>query len=166
MAISTIHPVHAINKYLWSRISTEGILSTTNYSGMTPIIPVEETPEFIQIIEAQPGTQSFPYIVYNWSKVNTGQMWFLKTHQIAYAIRSADDLATRKLINLFDQSFQDYDDAARRVNIYIEQNGSPAQKRFRFTNISVRTLGGPMPSESENGVSESLVTIAAQFTES
>lgn len=165
MTIDNIHPAHAINRYLWSRIEAEGILSKSNYSGLTPIIPVEETPDFIQVVESQPGIGSFPYIVYSWSRVNSGQMWFMKTHNVAYSIRSADDYKMGQLLNLFEREFQSYDMAAQRINQFIATNGTASQKRFNFTTINVQVLGAPMPAESETGVSEALVTISVNYTE-
>lgn len=166
MVIDKIHPAHAINKFLWSRIESEGILSKVNYNGWVPIVPVEETPEFLEIIDAQPGILSHPYIVYSWSRVNTGQAWFMKTHNIAYSIRSADDDKTGQLINLFEREFQDYDSAAQRVNAFIETSGAASHKRYRFTHIFVQILGAQLPAGSENGVNEALVTISASYTES
>lgn len=165
MAIDKIHPVHAINRFLWSKIESEDILSKSNYSGLVPIIPVQETPEFITIIEAQPGVVSHPYLVYSWTRVSTGQAWFLKQHNIAYSIRSADDDKTSQLLNLFERELQDYDMAARRVNTFVSEFGSPAHRRFSFTHINVQVLGAPQPSGSENGVSESLVTLNVNYTE-
>lgn len=164
MATDNIHPAHALNRYLWTRIEAEGILAKTNYSGLVPIIPVEETPEFITVIEAQPGITSYPYIVYSWSRINTGQMWFHKSHNVAYSIRSADDYKMGQLLNLFEREFQDYDAAARRVNAWIGANGSVAHKKYNFTHINVQVLGAPMPSESEAGVSEALVTLSVNYT--
>lgn len=166
MAIDKIQPAHAINRYLWSRIEAAGILSKTNYSGLTPIIPVEETPEFMTVINAQPGVTSHPYIVYSWSRGTSGQTWFLKNHNIAYSIRSSDDDKMGQLLNLFEQEFLSYDAAAHKVNAFIAASGSTAQKRFNFTHIYIQVLGAPMPTESENGDSEALVTISVNYTES
>jgi hypothetical protein len=166
MAIDRALPVHAINRYLWSRIEEEQLLNKANYSGLTPIIPVEETPEFITIIESQPGIQSYPYIVYSWSRINTGQAWFMKSHNIVYSIRSTDDDVIVKLLNLFEREFQSYDTAAIKINEWIATYGSAANKRYNFLYTNVQVLGAPVPSQSENGPSEALVTINVNYTES
>lgn len=178
MAINNVHPVHAINRYLWSRIEFEQILKKDEYRasgmtvGMTPIVPVEETAELISVIESQEGITSRPYIVYTFSRVNTGQMWFMKTHQIAYSIRSTDDYKMGQLVNLFEREFERYDESARRVNRYMQglpPATAPApdalKNRFTFKHISLQQVSGPLPAESENGENEALVTIAATFTE-
>jgi len=165
MAIDKIHPAHAINRYLWSRIEAEGILDKKNYSGLIPIIPVEESPEFITIVESQPGITSYPYIVYSWNRASLGQTWFLKSHNIAYSIRSNDDDKTDQLLNLFEKEFQGYDTAAINVNEWITLNGSNLHKKYNFLYINIQTLGAPMPSGSENGVSEALITISVNYTE-
>lgn len=164
MAIDKIHPAHAINRFLWSRIEAEGILNKANYSGLVPIVPVEETPEFMQVIDAQDGIGSYPYIIYSWSRINTGQMWFMKSHNIAYSIRSADDDKMGQLLNLFEREFQDYDAAAQRVNSFVGTSGAASHKRYNFTHINVQVLGAAMPSESETGVSEALVTLSVNYT--
>lgn len=169
MATSNL-PVHGLNKYLWSRIEAEGIMKKTDYAlpdlpgGIVPIVPIEETPDLIRIIDAQAGIGSKPYIVYTWSKENTGPDWFMKTQQVAYAIRSGDDLKLRQLINLFEDLFQDYELAAYRVNQYVYLNGTNANKEYTFKTISITTLGGQMPAEREAGVNESLITIRITYT--
>lgn len=161
------HPVHAINRYLWSRIEEEGILNKADYEGMVPIVPIEETPDLLTVIQGQEGISTRPYIVYTWNKVNTGQMWFMKTHQVAYSVRSPVDLGS--LINLFEHEFEQYDKSAQKVNSYLSTlpdiNGilHPLRK-WKFQYISVSTLGGGLPAESENGVNEALITITATFT--
>lgn len=166
MVMSNVFPVHAVNRYLWTRIEAHGILSKANYNGLVPIVPVEETPDLLTIIDAQPGVGSHPYIVYAWNKINgNGTEWYLKTHQIAYAVRSADDDKMRQLINLFEQEFQDYDRAALRANQFLD--GLPAGnvlKNFQFKHINLSALGSQLPAEAENGVSESLITVSATFT--
>lgn len=159
------HPVHAVNRYLWSRIEQENILSKTDYNGLTPIVPVEETPDLITVIESQSGVGSHPYIVYAWNRLSGGSDWYLKTHQIAYAVRSADDDKMRQLINLFEQEFQDYDRAALRLNQFLGTlPDSNPLKKYQFKHLSLATLGGQLPAEAENGVSESLITVSATFT--
>lgn len=170
MAIDNVHPAHAINRYLWSRIEAEGILSRNDYkgagmtTGMIPIVPVKETAELITVIESQDGIGSRPYIVYTWNRINTGQMWYLKSHQIAYSVRSADQVKMGQLLNLFGKEFERYDESARKVNSYL-QTAPAALKRFGFKWINLSQISGPLPSESENGEDEALVTITAAFTE-
>lgn len=168
--INNVHPAHAINRYLWSRIEANGILSRNDYkgpgmtTGMIPIVPVKETAELITVIESQDGIGSRPYMVYTWNRTNTGQAWFLKSHQIAYSVRSADQVKMGQLLNLFEHEFERYDESAQRVNAYL-QTAPPALKRFGFKWINLSQISGPLPSESENGEDEALVTITAAFTE-
>jgi hypothetical protein len=176
MAIDNIQPVHAINKYLWSRVGDEAggeaVLLRDDYkgpgmtTGLIPIVPVKETPDLYTIIEAQDGIKTLPYIVYTWSRINHGGEWFMETHEIAYSIRSADSAKMGKLIKIFNLEFRDYDRAALRVNSYIQSNGSAAQKQFIFKHISVTSLGAEMPADTENGVDEAIVILSATFTDS
>jgi hypothetical protein len=140
-------------------------MQTIPYQGvqLIPLVPVEEAPTLMAAIDAQPGVTSLPYIVYTWTKINTGQAYFLKTHEFAYSIRSADDDKMGQLINLFDKLFQSYDKAALEVNQYIQSFGSEAQKKFQFKKINIENLGGQLPAESENGVNESLATIRVTY---
>jgi hypothetical protein len=158
------HPVHAVNQYLWARIEQEGILSKSNYKNLVPIVPVKEAVDLIIAIDSQPGVTSYPYIVYTWNRLSTGSIWFMKTHQIAYAIRSSDDDKMRQLINLFEQEFQDQDRAAMRLNAYLSTlpSNSPL-KGYQFKYLSLATLGGQLPTDSQAGVEESLITISATF---
>src|SRR5688572_15105287 len=133
MAISNLAPAYAINRYIWSRIESEGIMSKADYAGNVPIIPVEETPDFMTILDAAGGIGAKPYIVYTWTRVNPGVQWFLKQQELAYAIRSRDDNATRQLLNLLEQMFQDYDIAAQRVNAFtMGPGGRESHRRYHF----------------------------------
>lgn len=158
-----IHAVHAFNRYLWAKIKEAGIMTEADYSGLVPVIPVEETAEFMTVIDAQAGIGSKPYMVYTWSKVPSGQAWFYKTNDFAYAVRSADDVKMRKLLNLFESLNEAYDFSAIKANEWIQANSPAAHKKYQFKTISINTLGGQMPAEVENGVNESLVTIRAQY---
>lgn len=170
MDINSTQPIHIINKYIWDQIAGQGIMTKTDYrstdfpAGIVPIVPIKETPQLLQIIEQQAGVKALPYIVYTWNKIPSGQEWFLKTHDMAYAIRSPDSVKTSKLINLFDTLFKDFDAAARRVNDYLYLSGTTTQKAYHFKKIEVQTLGAEMPSDRENGVDEALITIRATFS--
>jgi len=176
MPINNVHPVHAINRYLWERIASEGILDRNNYkgpgmtTGMIPVVPVEETADLITIIESQAGITSHPYIVYTWNRINTGQMWYLKSHQIAYSVRSTDQVKMGQLVNLFEREFERYDESARNVNRYLQtaQTTPPVPallKKYSFKYINLTQISGPMPAEAENEENEALITITAAFTE-
>jgi hypothetical protein len=157
---------------VWDAIEQEGILSKSDYfldgvtpvGGLIPLIPVEEEPDLMKVIDAQPGVSSRPYIIYTWAKVNTGQAWFLKTHHISFFIRSNDGVKMRQLINLFEKYFQDFDEAARRVNDYIIA-GPDVFKRFHFKWIEARDLGSQGPAESEGGIQEAMVTLRVTFSD-
>lgn len=175
MATNNLYPAVAINRFLWSQIEQAGIVDSngqpimvrSNYGGNIPIIPVEETPEFMTIMDQQGGIRSFPYIVYTWTRVNPGVQWYLKQQELAYAIRSTDDNAIRQLLNLFETLFQDYDVAAQRVNSFTSgPGGRESHRRYHFKYIHLTTLGGPMPAETENGPNESLVGLRIGYTES
>jgi hypothetical protein len=162
-----LHAVHALNRFLWSRIEAEGIMQKIAYQGvqLTPIVPVEETPELLTAIDATKGLGSVPFIVYNWTKIDNGQLWMIETNEIAYAIRSADDTVMRQLLNLFDDEFKDYDDSAQRLNLYLAGLPPTKLQEFDFKTISVSSLGGQMPVDEENGQNEAIVSIRAVFTQ-
>lgn len=168
MAIETrsLHAVHAINKYVWANISPS-ILGTIPFQGIniTPLVPIEETPDLLAAIEAQAGVGTLPFIVYNWTKVDTGQFWMVETNEIAYSIRSADATKMRQLINAFDDMFKDYDDAAQRVNAHLMATLPPtsALRKYHFFSINLSTLGGQMPVDTEGGYQESLISIRVLF---
>lgn len=176
-----VHPVHALNRYLWAKIidprtdeeilagapNPGALMQTIPYNGvnLTPIVPIEETPTLITAIEAQAGMGSMPFIVYNWTKVDNGQMWFVEAHEIAYSIRTSDDTVMRQLINLFDDLFKKYDESAQRVNAFLERTNAPASLRqFYFQSINISTLGGQMPTDTEDGANESLISLRVIFT--
>lgn len=169
MATNALFPVHALNKYLWDKIVENDILTTVPYQGvgLVPIVPVEEVPVLMQAIDSLPGVASYPFIVYNWTRVNVGQQWFVKVHEIAYALRSDDNDKTSLIIDLFDKEFEDYDQAAQRVNQYIAGLPQPTRlSAFSFKYINISTLGGPLPADDQNSPKESVVTLRVAFTES
>jgi hypothetical protein len=173
MATDNIQPVHAINRYIWSKIGDagEGILTVNDYVSpdgvkLVPIVPVKETPDLYQIIEAKDGLSTLPYIVYTWSRIGRGRTdWWLEEHEIAYSIRSGDQKKMGQLIKIFNHEFREWDRSAMRVNEYIAALDPTPLQQFRFKWINITSLGAEMPADTENGVDEALIVISASFTD-
>lgn len=168
MAISDyeLMAVHGVNRYLWNRLSGEGIMNATRTNGLIPIIPTKQVPTFTEMIDSD-GVGGVPFIVYNYSTPRIDEDYWMETQQAVYLIYSQDEDELRKIQNLMVREFKKQDVAAANVSRYIHANVPDSRYRaFDYKNISLTRAVGPSPLESEQGRQECMVVIQIAYTHS
>lgn len=162
---TNIPAVFGLNRYLWAKIQEAMILDPANYNGLTPIIPVQEVPEFLQAIDAQDGIKSYPYIVYTWNTNGYEQQWFVPSDQIIYQIHSTDNKKLRELILLITDHFKRFDESARAVNSFIQNSPLNAEyKSYDYKFISVQQAQGGWHTQDENAPIKATITVKATYS--
>lgn len=163
---NSIPSVYGVNKYLWSRIKGAGILSERDYNGMTPIIPTQEEPTFIQAMESQEGIGNFPYIVYAWYTNGYDQAYYECTDTIVYLVYSRDEAKLRQLVLLVNDLFKRYDESARPINDFIDGSDllSPSYKSYDYKFTSVSASQASLAKDEENGSYRAMITIRVGYT--
>lgn len=148
--------IHGINKYIWNLLQSELQYSTANYGGLIPITTPQQTPEF--------NSYNFPYLVYSYSKLPSGNSHYLDAETAAYTIFSASEDDIRKATNMLAAKLKRGDETAAEVNAFISANGSADQKEFDYKNIQVTTAQGVQPALQEGGRYDGLVVIKYVYT--
>lgn len=116
---NSIPAVFGVNRYLWQKLQDTKILDPANYNGLTPIIPTQEEPTFIQAMEKQDGIGAFPYIVYAWSTAGYGTNYWACSDQITYLIASHDQKKLRELTLAIAGLLKRFDASASQINKFI-----------------------------------------------
>jgi hypothetical protein len=113
--------VYDVNKYLWSRITSAGVLATSSYTlpdlGITivPIVPVQEVPELSNHLDSN------PYIVYDVmttkNSVSSEDAWWHERDEVTYAIYAPSTAKLNEIVNCIKDSFRQMDQSAARIQL-------------------------------------------------
>lgn len=168
MAAKHIPSVFAVNKYLWKQIEAQGILTKDSYNGLTPIIPIQESAQFIQAMDAVAGVGAYPYIVYSWyTNSIDADSWYQQTDTVIYTIYSTDQTKLRQLVLLFLNLLKRFDMTADRINdfIYDPDNALGSEyTAYNYKTIWVAASNAGTPSGYENDPNQATITVRVKYT--
>jgi hypothetical protein len=145
-----------LNKYLWTRLSTELDGDWKLLSGMVPIFPVQETPEA--------ASQNQAYMVYTYSLSPLGNIYGLYEEQVTYTVYSNSEAVVRRTLNFMQAIFDKYYLAAEDVNHFIRTDGDVRLDQFAFKSIDSLATISAQPAESEGGRVDGGTTIRCTYT--
>lgn len=160
MTAFEIHPVHALNRFVYDLLLTNGVIGPrSDYGGKTPIIPSQQEPEFTALNK--------PFIVYSFADAPPGEIEYVMNGTAAYAVYSVDHREIIRILNVMREALKHFDESAAVVNYYKlpkttssglnianSSNVSTAPSAFRdilFTSISISMVEGPSPADTEGG---------------
>lgn len=162
--MTNIPAVFGLNRYLWSKLDGT-VLDKANYSGLVPIIPVQEVPAFLQAMDKVDGIASYPYIVYTWYSNGYDQQWFVPNDRIIYTIYSRDNAKLRDIILLMTKHFKRHDESARAVNNFIRESTlSAAYKEYDYKFITVEASQAGSHTSDENAPVRAMVTVKVAYS--
>jgi hypothetical protein len=142
MTAFEIHPVHALNRFVYDLLLSNGVIGArADYGGKTPIIPSQQEPEFTMLNK--------PFIVYAFADAPPGDIEYVMNGTAAYAVYSADHRDIVKILNVMREALKHFDESATVVNNYKYAN--TAFRDILFTTISVSMVDGPSPADTEGG---------------
>ncbi|QNN98302.1 hypothetical protein SEA_LILMARTIN_52 [Streptomyces phage LilMartin] len=149
---------HALNRFTQAKLIEQGLITLSNYDGLSPIIPAQQQPEFTN----EPA--HIPFFVYNYAQAGAYEDWWLEHEELAYVMYCDDEELIRKTIHYLNQLFKRYDWSADEVNNWLTANGSPAQKAFNFKYIRVINVTSIEPATEEGGRHSAMVVLRLCFT--
>jgi hypothetical protein len=154
--------VHGLRSYMWRLLQdnlgwTVDDYADENGTKYVPIITPQQEKMFNEMGK--------PYIVYSFSRGDTGNSWFIENEAGAFSVFSSNEEDIRRVINLFQTKFNRRDDSANELNDYIQKNASAALKTFDYKTLWVSTVQGPQPSTEEGGRRDGLITINMKYTQ-
>lgn len=152
--------VHALNRFLWSKLQSDLEWNSANYGGLIPIVVPQQQPEF--------NNYNAPYVVYNYTHQTGGEDFWLQEEQISYAIYSANEKEIRQFINLMKTYFERRDESAALINNWIltpgNTNVDARHKRFDYKYTYVISTSGAQPAVTEGGRMDGLVILRIAYT--
>lgn len=180
---NNIPAVFGLNRFLWNYLGDDGaaVLRSDNYGGLIPIIPNGEAPQFLQMLDEQPGIQSHPYIIYTWyTNGFTADSWYKPTDTVVYTLYALDLSKLNELVMYIVNLFKRFDVSAAEVNRYIQTNyltgydtttNGPKNpvleaqyKAYNYSYISVAAATGGIGPEIENDPLVATVTVRVGYT--
>ena len=155
--------VHGLRSYMWRLLQDELGWKLDDYADEngTKYVPII-TPQQEKIFNAMDK----PYIVYSFSRGDTGNAWFIENESGAFSVFSSDPDDIQKVINLFQTKFNRRDDSAYDLNTYVQTRLGENYRVFDYKSIKVTTVQGPQPATEEGGRRDGLITIYMTYTQS
>jgi hypothetical protein len=177
MIHNSIPAAFGVNRYLWSKL-TGAVLDPANYGGLTPIIPTQEEPTFLQAMEKQPGIGAFPYIVYTYSTQGISPQYWEVNDQIVYMIAAHDQKKLRELMLTIVGLLKRFDDSAAEINAYIQSATKPdpdnagqtlplfsdEYRAYNYKYTSVQGINASLARTDENAPYRAMVTVRVGYT--
>lgn len=150
--------IYDMNSYLWQKLQDASLFNSKEYyvdelqQHLIPIIPAQQIPEFNNLL---PGKS---YIVYDYEIKPTMENWWISEEIITYSILSQNYDHINKIINFLSDTFRRYDEAAKDIRNYFEEN---SQFEFHFSYIDKAV--SPEYFKSEGGFQMGIVEICISY---
>jgi hypothetical protein len=138
--------VYALNSYLWKLIEANLGWKKSDYGTAQPIIPSAQQPELV--------ATGNPFIVYGSAIQPVSHLYALRTESVSYNVYSESSTEANAVINLFMETFERQDEAARDVNEWLAVEGMqrPGGKRnVSFTSIKPTLSERAEAADTEGG---------------
>lgn len=157
-----LNGVHVLNKFIWANLVLEGLMSTSDYTGLVPIIPTQQVPVFNDMAAGK------PFIVYTYIVASYDVDLWANVEQVTYRIFSDDERKLRQITNFIIDLCKRYDWTASEINTWLDGNTNMPvdadDRRFDFKYVQVTGSTSAEPSAQEGGRQDSSVTVRMAFT--
>jgi hypothetical protein len=157
-----------MNKWLWKKLqdlSYKGGFAFEKYAPhgtipLVPIIPTQQLPEFTEIAGGA------PFIVYNYTDLDTSPQWFMQEQMVAYVVYDEDEERLRAIHTYMVDLLRRMDWTARDINDFLMTGIEPGTQadQFDFKTVYVTTANGPEPFEQQGGRQGALIVARTSFT--
>lgn len=168
---TNIPAVFGLNRFLWNYLGDAGVkvLDSNDYDGLIPIIPNGEAPEFLQMLDEQPGIQSHPYIVYTWyTNGFDADSWYKPTDTVLYVIYALDQNKLNDIVMKIVNLFKRFDVSAEEVNRYIQTHTfgefTDRYRAYSYTHINVAAATGGVAGNLESDPIVATITVRVGYT--
>ncbi len=154
---------HQMNKWLWSKLQDfeykPGVKAFSAYGtgtgkkNLTPIIPTQQQPQFLDIAGGA------PFLVYNYIISAYASEWWLCREQCAYVIYDNDEERLRAIHGYMVDLLRRMDWTARDINSSPTTDG-----RFDFKYVQLTSASGPDEFSTEGGRTGAMVVVNYEYT--
>lgn len=159
MADYTKNARTVINSFLWEELQSEGILEAKNYrpdgstKSLIPIVPVQELPEFNNLIPAQ------PYLLYDYEVDGYGDQWWICEERMLYSIIGTSVSKISEITEFMIDLFRRLDDSGKDVQL-----SNTLDDKIKFYSVGLQSATAPTPFESEGGRMIGTVEISYKYS--
>lgn len=142
----TITAFGKIRSFLWDNLKSSGVLNSNDYIAdgfiqpLVPIIPIQQVPEFNNLI----GNK--PYIIYDYDINYVDEMWWICEEKVVFSIVSTDFDKIVQITQFMVDLFRRMDESAGDLN-----DVEPSTTKFKFFTIMLSGASSPSPSDEEGG---------------
>lgn len=146
MADYTKNARTVINSFLWDELNSAGILLAENYrpdgfaKGIVPIVPLQEVPEFNNLMPNQ------PYITYDYEVEGYGDQWWICEEVMLYTIISTNVSKISEITEFMIDLFRRLDDSGKDVQL-----SNTLDDKIKFYSVGLNSATSPAPFEQEGG---------------
>jgi hypothetical protein len=150
-------PVYILRNYVWDVIQANTDLSTADYGGLIPIVPMMEEPELTQY--------SKPYIVYGYLLAGTNPLPAIKQGNMTFVVFSQSFGTLTQITNIIEHSLGRMDESAKDVNRYKSQIPAYAgHDKIRFGEIHTSVVEGGSPENEDGEGDRQTAIVSVAFT--
>lgn len=150
--------VSALNTYVWKVLETNVGLVKSDYAGLTPIIPRQQQPEFLQYAK--------PFLVYG-SAIHPGtDFWGIRKESVAYNIYSTSSGLSNGIANVLALALERQDEAAHDINQHLDDMVAHGDvpRKITFGSVKVTVTNDSAPADEEGAFYQSLVMLEVVYT--
>lgn len=135
-----------VRGFLWDKLQVANILNPADYiaTGFTdplvPIIPVQQVPEFNNLIGDK------PYLIYDYDINDYGDEWFVCEENLIFTIVSTSFEKIVEITQFMVDLFRRMDETANDINAWQDSTS-----KFKFFTFILSGASSPTPYEEEGG---------------
>ena len=147
-----------VRLFLWDKLKESNILSSSDYiadgfiSPLIPIIPVQQVPEFNNLI----GNK--PYIIYDYDIEFYSEEWWICEEKLVFTIVASEFEKIVEITQFMVDLFRRMDESAGDINDW--QTGS----KFKFFTFILSGAQSPTPYEEEGGRQMGEVSVIYRYS--
>jgi len=150
MATDHINFCDPVNNYFKSLLDAEPL--------SVIIAPTQQWAEMVR-------TETRPVIIYSWVLNTITENYFKRDDNIVYTIFSKDDEVLRRVTKILTKNFKDYNEAAARVNRFVDASPVAGFKNYDYDYISIYNASGIEPASEQGGRASITITLRVGYKE-
>ena len=153
-------PVYILRAYTWWLLQNNLGMSTQQYGGLVPVVPVAEEPELTQFNK--------PYIVYGYALGGAGELYARRTGSMSMVVYSTRFGEITQILNVLSEGLGRQDESARDINAF--SSTVPHFLGLHFGHVSLGFVEGGAPespgdraADTEGGRQSGLINVNFEY---
>lgn len=153
------NPVYALNSYVFKLIEANNGVDKADYEGASPVIPVQQQPEFLQ--------KGKPFVVYGASTLPPTHLYVCRTSSVAYNVYATTSTEVNAIANTLAHAFERQDEAASDVNQHLALQAphmpGGLKSNVEFQTVKLSMVETAAPADEEGGYYSAVVLVEIKY---